>query len=129
MGDIACTRKRDERRYACRNVGALHLGLFDIDKANIAKVWVRDFACPANDKRVCRFIKVLMHGKNAAENPALIGYDYEVFMDLATHLPIYLRQTSREAIGVEGMAVYQFNFEAKVPQFALPAEAAGLKSQ
>ena len=63
------------------------------------------------------------HGDNPAEDPALIGSDYEVLMDRATHLPIYLRQTNREGIGVEGMAVYQFDFKARVQPFVLPTEA------
>lgn len=128
VGDIACTRQREERRYDCRKVGALHLGLFDIDETTIVKVWSIDIACPADAKRHCRFIKVRMRGANTAEDIDLVNTDYEVLIDRATYLPIYLRQTNHGGIGVVGMAVYQFDFKGKVEPFTLPVEAARLKS-
>ena len=128
VGEIACTRLREERRYACWKNGALTLGLFAIDKASVVKVWSFDLACPSDTKRQCRFIKVRMRGANAAEDIDLVNTDYEVLMDRATYLPIYLRQTNHGGIGVTGMAVYQFDFKGKIESFALPVEAESLKS-
>lgn len=128
VGSRSCWQSKGEA-MVCKAVNPLHLGLFDVPKDHVARIWSRDFRCVDPDE-ACRFIKVELGSRESDTNamdgytadPEIVGHEYEVAFRVADHLPMYVRQIDHYHVAVTAIAFYAYRFGGDVEPVELPRD-------
>ena len=132
VGTMVCVQSPAEK-VECRVSDPLRLGLPDVPKAHVARIWSRDIRCIEPDTP-CRFIKVQLGSREGDDNsmegftadPELVGHDYEMVFRLSDYLPVYLKQTDHYHVGVTMTAFFKYQFGGTVEEVELPPEGGSI---
>jgi hypothetical protein len=127
MGNTSCVQTTESMK--CRQGNPLLLGLVDIEKSHVSRVWSKDLSC-SDPAIACRFIKIQLGSAESninsydgySSDPELVGHDAEVLFTMPDHVPIYYKQTDHYHIGDTATAFYFFQFDLPIKKIELPKE-------
>jgi hypothetical protein len=125
VGKTSCVQTAGKMK--CRQESALHLGLVDVTKSHVARVWSKDIRCLSTSVP-CRFLKIQVTSAESQNNssegysaePDLVGHEYELVFLLQDYLPLYYKQTDHYRISVSSTAFYTYAFDKPVKPIQLP---------
>jgi hypothetical protein len=114
-------------KIKCSQGDPLKLGMIDISKSHVSRVWSKDIPCFA-DASPCRFVKIQTSSEESDINsysgysaePELVGHDYEVVFTLPEHVPVSYKQSDHFHISRTATAFFVYRFGEPIKPINLP---------